>query len=692
MRGAVLLATFAFLVSCGGEAPARPPIILISIDTLRSDRLPMYGYSGVQTPALDAFRSDAVLFRNAWSHSPLTLPSHASMLTGLLPADHGVRDNTGFRLETDVPNVAAALKKNGYATGAAISAFVLRAATGINQGFDFYDDEVERARGERSLGHVQRPGDDTAAAAQQWMAARANEPFFFFLHIYEPHSPYDPPEPFASRYKSRYDGEVAHADAIIGRFLSFLKQQGIYDRALILLVSDHGEGLGDHGEEEHGIFLYREAIAVPMVIKLPGQKLAGRTVDVPVALTDVAATVLEQAGIERPESMNGRALLDDDTFAELPDRAIFSETYYPRFHFGWSELHSLVAGRDHLIDAPRAELYDLVADPREQRNVISENRRRYAALREAIQPFKQEPAAPSAISAEEAEKLAALGYIGSGANNTGPRADPKDKIETFRELQQAFRLSREEKDAEALAAFDRLLEKEPDMIDLWDVRSKTLFRLGRPAEAIESAKEALRRNPAATHIAADLANVLLVEGQLDEARKHAELALRTDPGKAHAILARVAMAQGDLARAEAEAKAALAAGGDENAALYTLATVQQKRGDFEAVLATTERLKVVPLPRGVSTMRGDAFARLGRGAEAEAAFRKELAAFPDSGEAARRLVLLLVAENRNEEATKVIRDLAAASPEAATYKLIAETLRVVGDETGVRYWSAKARQ
>jgi choline-sulfatase len=675
------------------ETQAPPPIILISIDTLRSDRLPMYGYDGVATPALDALRNDSVLFRNAWSHSPLTLPSHATMLSGVLPAVHGARDNTGFRVSPDVASVAAVLRGNGYETGAAVSAFVLRRSTGINAGFDGYDDALGNARDEKSLGHIQRAGDDTVAVAQRWIAARDGaKPFFYFLHLYEPHAPYTPPEPYASRYAAPYDGEIAATDAILGRFLTFLKAEGIYDRAMIVVVSDHGEGLGDHGEDEHGIFLYREAIAVPMLVKLPRQELAGSDSEVAVGLFDVAPTMLRVANVEPPAEMQGRAMFDGARLAALPERAIYSETWYPRFHFGWSELHSLVERGEHLIDAPRAELYDLARDPGEKVNVIDERRRRYVAMRETLGSFKQAAEAPSAISSEEREKLAALGYIGSGSSaGDGPRADPKDKIGIFRELQAAFRLSREGKEEAALAAFDGLLAREPEMVDLWDVRAKTLFRLGRTKDGIASAKEALRRNPSATHLAADLANALLLDGQLEDARKHAELAMRSDPVKAHSILARVHLASGDLAAAEAAAKEAIAAGGDVNAAVHTLASVQHRRGDFAGALATSQQLTVEPLPRGVWSLRGDALARLGRSREAEAAFRRELTAFPDHTEAAGRLVLLLVSENRDAEATDVIRNLAAASPDRRTFDAIAETLRIVGDEDGVRYWSARAR-
>jgi arylsulfatase A-like enzyme len=255
--------------ACGrGEKEVYPgaPVVLVSIDTLRSDRLPAYGYTGVETPAIDAFRRDAILFERAYSHYPLTLPSHASILTGLLPGEHGVRDNVGYRLASDeLPYLPRELKAAGYATGAAVSAFVLQGALGLAESFDLYEDDIEGKR-DTPLGGLQRPGRETLEAALPWLERVAGGPFFFFLHLYEPHSPYRPSEPHASRWRDPYDGEVAEADAIVGRLFAELTRRGLYDRAIIVLLSDHGEGLGDHGEEEHGIFLYREALAVPLLL------------------------------------------------------------------------------------------------------------------------------------------------------------------------------------------------------------------------------------------------------------------------------------------------------------------------------------------------------------------------------------------------------------------------------------------
>ncbi|HZI63245.1 MAG TPA: sulfatase, partial [Thermoanaerobaculia bacterium] len=237
--------------------PAGTPVILISIDTLRSDRLPAYGYRGVATPAIDRLRRDGILFERAWAPAPLTLPSHASLLTGLSPDQHRVRDNIGYRLPgSGGKHLPQLLKELGYATGAAVSSYVVRGETGLAAGFERYDDELPTAQGELAVS-AWRPGRQTVARALDWTRSVAGRPFFLFVHLFEPHLPYEPPEPFASRYPSRYDGEIAAADQAVGELVAELERLGVYDRALVILLSDHGEGLGEHGEQEHGILLYR---------------------------------------------------------------------------------------------------------------------------------------------------------------------------------------------------------------------------------------------------------------------------------------------------------------------------------------------------------------------------------------------------------------------------------------------------
>lgn len=258
---------------CGRTPPAavRIPVVVVSVDTLRADHLPVYGYRGVQTPALDALGRDSIVFTNAYSNVPLTLPSHAALLTGLLPFENGVRDNIGFRLAPARRTLATLLQSASYATGAAVSSYVLRADRGLAAGFDYYDDSMPNNPTR------ERAGMESAAALAKWGGAVRDRPLFLFLHIYEPHAPYTPPEPFASRYASApYDGEIAAADAAVGSFVDFLKRAGLYDRAILVFLSDHGEGLGDHGEEEHGVFLYREALRVPSFSNGPARPARDR--------------------------------------------------------------------------------------------------------------------------------------------------------------------------------------------------------------------------------------------------------------------------------------------------------------------------------------------------------------------------------------------------------------------------------
>jgi len=255
-----------------GPSTADGPIVLISIDTLRADHLPIYGYGHVRTPNIDALAADGTVFERAYSHTPQTLPAHTSILSGQLPFEHGVRDNSGFTVKKDQWLVQRALHERGWPTAGFVSAYVLRKATGIDQGFDTYDSDLPAASPEASIGQVQRDGALTLAAASRWLEARGGGRFFLFVHFYEPHKPYAPPARFAAY--APYDGEIAYADELVGGLLNRLRGAGAYDRATIVLLADHGEGLGDHGEQEHGMFLYSETTHVPLIVKLPGQHAA----------------------------------------------------------------------------------------------------------------------------------------------------------------------------------------------------------------------------------------------------------------------------------------------------------------------------------------------------------------------------------------------------------------------------------
>jgi tetratricopeptide (TPR) repeat protein len=666
------------------------PIILITIDTLRSDHLPVYGYSKVETPAIDAFRKDSILYQRAYSHCPLTLVSHASMFTGLLPAEHGIRDNAGYELNKNVKTVAELLKEKGYATGGAVSAIVLRGETGIRRGFDFWDDDIGIDPNFLSMGRAQRAGDETREIAQRWITQNEAKPFFFFFHIYEPHTPYDPPEPFRSRYGASYDGDVAAADAVMGRFFSYLKEHGLYDRSTIILVSDHGEGLGDHGEDEHGVFLYRETLQVPMMIKLPKSRDGGKTVENPVQLIDVVPTITTSMGI--PGTHRGQSLL-----AEIPaDRQIYSETFYPRFHFGWSDLHSLIASNNHYIRAPKPELYDLAKDPGEKTNVMEENRRAYVALRDAIVPFMKAAEAPKPVSDEQAKQLAALGYVGSTVSTSSAEQlpDPKDKISSTGNIKAAFLAFQEKRYDDAANRCRELLAENRNMLDIWGMYAQSLARLGRYDEAINAAREGLKISPSSSNLALLIANVSLQQENPDLAEKHIRLIAGDAPGEAHNLMAQVYLMRKDYAKATAEAKA-VSEGRNRAFGLMLLGRIAAAQDryddavrDYDEAAKENEEKKRVTLPK-LNFHRGDALARMGRYEEAEAAFKQEIAAYPAEPQPYKNLILLYVTEGRNQEATNLIFQLEKASPIPPSYVAISETLKIIGDRVGARFWAAR---
>lgn len=686
-----------------GAPSAATPVILISIDTLRSDHLPAYGYTRVATPNIDALRGDSILYRRAYSHTPLTLPSHASILTGMLPGDNGVRDNVGYRLDDSVATLPELLRKNGYATGASVSAFVLRHETRISRGFDFYDDDVAPIGGANVLGRIQRVGNETLDAARKWLDERGEKPFFFFLHLYDPHTPYTPPEPYKSRYASPYDGEIAFADSVVGRLIDDLKQKGIYDRALIVLLSDHGEGLNEHGEEEHGFFLYREDLQVPLMVKLPGSKRGGAVVMTPVQLVDVFPTILERTATPPPKAGHriGQSLL---SFVDGgPVRPIYAETYYARFHFGWSDIHSLIEGNDHYIHAPIPELYDLAADPGEKRNGIEQNRRRYVRMRSAIAPLVTDAQAPANIDPETAAKLAALGYVGStvqtGSGEVLP--DPKTMLPTFREIRLASTLfHNEDKNdlPEALRVTERLLAANGKITDLWDLKSKILWKLGRQEESMETAREGLRHVPGAIALLFDVANVGLALKDLDTAEQHAEIAAKTEPGQGHEILARIALLRGNPERAAQEARLAMQSVQDPTKELMILGGIEMDRKSYSKALEyydqAFEHVKRQSPPRlqNLHLNRGDALARLERPEEAEREFRAEIADFPSDVRAYSSLIILLVTHRRTDEATKLVFEVVKASPQPHTYVVVAETLKAIGDDRGAMFWTYQGLQ
>jgi arylsulfatase A-like enzyme/Tfp pilus assembly protein PilF len=698
IRTAILLGA-ALLAACHGSrgaVDAHAPIIIISIDTLRSDHLPAYGYTKVETPAIDRLRADSILFEHAYSHCPLTLVSHASVFTGLLPADHGIRDNLGYDLNPKATTLAQLLKSKGYATGGAVSAIVLRGETGIKRGFDFWQDDIDIDPQFLSIGRAQRSGEATRALAQKWIGEHDHDsqPFFFFFHIYEPHTPYEAPEPFRSRYTNSYDAEVATADDIVGKFLDYLRAEGIYDRATILLMSDHGEGLGDHGEDEHGVLLYRETLQVALMLKLPKAARKGTSVAAPVQLIDVFPTIASAFG--PTPNLGGKSLLDFDA-KSTEDRPIYSETYYPRLHFGWNDLHSLISGTKHYIHAADPELYDLSNDPAETRNVLQDDRRTYSALRERIKPYIKSAATPSAVDDEQKQQLIALGYVGSTVS-TAPDAvlpDPKKNIGKANAISQAFRLFRDDKFNETLAVTGGLLRDNPNMLDIWALQSRALSKLGRIEEAVDAAKQGLRVSPNSASLAVTVANLSLELGHLDDAEAHAKLALKQMPHDGHEVLARVALRRKDFAKARQEANAAFDNDKNRPGNLMLLGQIALEEGKVEEALsefdqaAALRQSKNEPALPHLNFFRGDCLARLGRSEEAEAAFLAEIKNFPTDPQPYKNLILVYTVEERFNAATQLIFALEKAAPTPPSYVAIAETLKTIGDTKGAKFWASR---
>jgi len=543
------------LAACGG--PRRHPnVVLISIDTLRADRLPVYGYGAGSTPAIDALARDSVRFDAAYANYPLTLPSHVSLFTGLLPPRHGVRDNLGYRLDgAEHPTLATRLRAAGYATGGFVSAYVLRRDTGVDAGFDVYDAPGLGSRRE-FLDLAQRPGTATLAAARAWLAGRGAGPFFLFLHLYEPHAPYDPPEPYRSRFQDPYDGEVATADAIVGQLLDDLRARGLYQDAIVALVSDHGEGLGDHGESKHGIFLYRATLRVPFLVKLPGARRAGETVTTPVELVDVPNTLLTATGLDADATLDGL-----DALGRLPaDRGTYAETFYPRLHFGWSELHAWTESRWSLVDGPAAELFDLAADPGQRENLLATERREAARLRAEIARRDAPLAAPDATDAETARKLAALGYL-TGTVASGDRLpDPRTQRDLLADLESGTDAYFAGDDERALELLGRVVERNPGMRDVWGILARVLDRLGRPREALRAWDRLLELSGGAADVALLVGERHLAVGDVARAKALAEIAVAAEPVKADELFAEVALAEGREAEADALLERVLAAG------------------------------------------------------------------------------------------------------------------------------------
>ena len=617
MRGAALVSVV--VISCAAcraapapaasQPPARPPVILITIDTLRADRLGSYGSPLTLTPSLDAFAREATRFTAAVSQVPLTLPSHATILTGLHPAHHGVRTNDGFRLASRVPTLAESVKAAGYRTAAFIGGYPLRGSTsGLTRGFDRYDDEFLTAPEV-----IERPADAVLQSAAAWIDEHHDQPFFAWIHLFDPHSPYTPPAPFASAHRDApYDGEVGYTDAAIGRFLDRLRQRQLFSPAAIVIVADHGEALGDHGERTHGTFLYDATIRVPLLIKLPTVRLkpdttaAGspvatvdgsadahaRVVNVPVETADLAATIAAIAGasLARTDGQNLLPLLSGA--AGDPDRPAYAESYYQNVLLGWSPLRAVRTSRWKLIEAPRPELYDLEHDAGETQNRAADRSALAAGLQHALTSLGDTggvaPDAHTAAVRESAERLRSLGYASGSTmpTATSQAIDPKDRVAVWAEIENGIDVSARDA-VGAERSFARAVSLDPEnglaMKYLADLR----FRAGRLKEARDLYRRAAAAGFRHPDVYVNLASIAEREGHLDEARDALVKAVETTPSDADAWnrLGLVDARRGDLDAARRAFSQAIAAAADRPEAYYNLGLIERRAGNEPAAQA-----------------------------------------------------------------------------------------------------------
>jgi choline-sulfatase len=603
-----------------------PDVFLITIDTLRPDHVGCYGYKQVETPGMDALAADGVRFTQAFTHSPITNTSHITILTGLLPSVHGVTD-FGIPLSPQHVTAAELLKRHGYKTAAFIGAVILDSNTlapGLDRGFDFYDnfpkDESNDANGKNKprWGRVERRGMEVVTHAENWFEKHRTGPHFVWVHLYDPHDPYEPPAPFSGKYKDHlYDGEIAYADSAVAHWIGFLKKAGVYDNAIVIVAGDHGEGLGEHGEETHGLFLYDSTLHIPFIIKapvkFPDAIKAGTVVDSEVRTTDILPTILSAARVDAPAELNGESLLpliEEKKKGQAPsNRTLFGETDYP-LRWGWAPLRALRTADAKLIDAPRPELYDLKADSKEMNNLYAVDSTKVKAMQTELALWKAKlPAA--ATDASAGQKL----------------PDPKDKVGVQNLLHNAMLASDDNRSKDARQFLEKALQLDPASPTALRQLGEVELADGDFAKASQHLKKASQLRPDDSTAALELGEAMEKSGDMPGARDALESSLKLSPSQmpARLLLGRVYLRLKDAKNAEDQFEAALLVDSNNTDGRLGLAEAQMQQSDFAGALPDLEAL-VKSDPRNAAALRLLALAYRGLGRETEAKRSEEKAA------------------------------------------------------------------
>ncbi|MGA7617342.1 MAG: sulfatase-like hydrolase/transferase [Thermoanaerobaculia bacterium] len=525
-------------------------ILLITLDTTRADHLGCYGDTRAETPRLDRLAREGILFEHCITPTAYTLPSHSSIMTGTYPPYHGVRINGNAGLAEANVTMAERLRQDGYRTGGFVGAFVLDGRWGLNQGFDRYDDDFQIGADQRlDLAGVQRPANQVVDAALKWLDEPGPKPFFAWVHLYDAHTPYEPPEPFRSRFtsddpSSLYDGEIAFVDSQVGRLLDALSARGLAKDTIVVVVGDHGEGLGSHGESEHGYFIYDYAVHVPLLVHLPSNGSGGKRVAAQVSTVDIFPTILEFLGDEPVKSVQG------ESFASLIDggepaapRYAYSESVATKLQYGWSGLYSIRTNDYKYIEAPRAELYDLRSDPDEKANHLDDQRRVAHELRATLTTMrtKIEEGAPEAaeanLDAETMAKLSSLGYLGGGSARTEDEsklADPKDKLVLYEGVGYAAQLIFRNEYTEASEVLQKVLSEDPDVPQAQILLASVYRKTKEIGKAKAILDRYLKRDPGNPQALISMAEILSDEGRDDDVIAICRTALARDEKNARA--------------------------------------------------------------------------------------------------------------------------------------------------------------